>query len=519
MSSASTRLFVGGLSQQLPEEELNQQLSNFGTVKKLEIKEKKDLCTGEVLKRFAFATLDAPSSRIDQCIRSLHGKSLHGSELTLERAQESFIDRLNREREARAQGKTIDKTSYNGNNNQQNNQIDSYQFNFGGSDVADTRNSHYEEDYSRQRPPQGGTDDTSRFGGQKRGRAWEDEDKHKVPEELFPSSVWREDGEDRREGEKEGDRPHQGDDRRSEDDSRYRKASPPPPKWAKMAPRYDPKKKSSMTAAMTDTRQSEEIAEQLPKPAIVPTTVSADLTFTGSAQGFSLLSMLEQAEPVTIVAKDAAEGTYVTATPKDDDQQQRDVRPPVEDQVSVAEKKQPTPVKTYIKKFKFFVDLDDPEVEENLRWVYQEIPNAQLTKFNVDRPEIVKLYTDWHRKAFIEKRKYTSRAGSDTSGHKHSGATSAVFEGDGEAAVMAAANDGIGLKPVALSTDTLIGAVQTVEPTEEAIDDREGGARRGGGGWRGKNRGRGRRPPASGGGERRQHGKTYGREGRGRCPG
>lgn len=63
----STRLFVGGLSQQLPEEELNKQLSIFGTVTKLEIKEKKDLCTGEVIKRFAFATLDATRSRIDQC--------------------------------------------------------------------------------------------------------------------------------------------------------------------------------------------------------------------------------------------------------------------------------------------------------------------------------------------------------------------------------------------------------------------------------------------------------------------
>lgn len=62
-----TRLFVGGLSLELEESVLSEHFSNYGTITKLDIKDKKDLVTGEVIKRFAFATLDASSSSIDQC--------------------------------------------------------------------------------------------------------------------------------------------------------------------------------------------------------------------------------------------------------------------------------------------------------------------------------------------------------------------------------------------------------------------------------------------------------------------
>lgn len=64
---SGTRLFVGGLSPNLSDSVLRAELTQFGSVIKIDIKEKKDLVTGAVLKRFAFVTLDAPHSKIEQC--------------------------------------------------------------------------------------------------------------------------------------------------------------------------------------------------------------------------------------------------------------------------------------------------------------------------------------------------------------------------------------------------------------------------------------------------------------------
>ena len=61
------RLFVGGLTNDVSEDDLHQQLKKFGIVTTLDIKEKKDLVTDAVIKRFAFVNLDTSDAKINEC--------------------------------------------------------------------------------------------------------------------------------------------------------------------------------------------------------------------------------------------------------------------------------------------------------------------------------------------------------------------------------------------------------------------------------------------------------------------
>jgi hypothetical protein len=63
----ASRLFIGGVSADLDQAILEKKLSKYGTVVNIEIKEKKDVISGEVVKRFAFATLDGAHSDIEKC--------------------------------------------------------------------------------------------------------------------------------------------------------------------------------------------------------------------------------------------------------------------------------------------------------------------------------------------------------------------------------------------------------------------------------------------------------------------
>ncbi|XP_045587539.1 uncharacterized protein [Procambarus clarkii] len=92
-----TRLFVGGLSEKVDEDALGSRLSRFGTVSGIDLKERTD-ADGNVMLKFSYVNIDAPSSKIDECIRQLNGCSWLGSQLRVEPAKESFLDRLSRER-------------------------------------------------------------------------------------------------------------------------------------------------------------------------------------------------------------------------------------------------------------------------------------------------------------------------------------------------------------------------------------------------------------------------------------
>ncbi|KAK8386882.1 hypothetical protein O3P69_017951 [Scylla paramamosain] len=99
---ASTRLFIGGLSDKVDRQELGEKVARYAPVASIDFKEKTDP-EGKVLLRFAYVNVDAAPSQVEQCIQQLNGASWKGSHLRVERAKESFLDRLNRERAAKKQ--------------------------------------------------------------------------------------------------------------------------------------------------------------------------------------------------------------------------------------------------------------------------------------------------------------------------------------------------------------------------------------------------------------------------------
>ncbi|XP_045104258.1 probable RNA-binding protein CG14230 isoform X2 [Portunus trituberculatus] len=97
---ASTRLFIGGLSDRVDRQELGEKVARYAPVTSIDLKEKTDL-EGNVVQRFAYVNVDGAPSQVEQCIEQLNGVSWKGSYLRVEQAKESFLDRLNRERAAR----------------------------------------------------------------------------------------------------------------------------------------------------------------------------------------------------------------------------------------------------------------------------------------------------------------------------------------------------------------------------------------------------------------------------------
>lgn len=99
---ASTRLFIGGLSDGIDRQELGEKVGRYAPVTSIDLKEKTDP-EGNVLFKFAYVNVNATPSQVAQCIQQLHGSSWKGSRLRVEQAKESFLDRLKRERAARKQ--------------------------------------------------------------------------------------------------------------------------------------------------------------------------------------------------------------------------------------------------------------------------------------------------------------------------------------------------------------------------------------------------------------------------------
>lgn len=94
---SGVRLYIGGLGDSVDENVLKKHLATYGTVAQADVKEKKD-AEGVVMTRFAYVNIQAPNNQIEQCIKSLNGSLWKGSRLKVERARESFMERLQRER-------------------------------------------------------------------------------------------------------------------------------------------------------------------------------------------------------------------------------------------------------------------------------------------------------------------------------------------------------------------------------------------------------------------------------------
>lgn len=95
----STRLFISGLSTTTEEKLIRNAIEEYATIRLLEVKEKKDIVSGEVIKKFAFATLDGSPDLIESCVQSLNGSVLDGQEISVGRAKENIIDKIRREKQ------------------------------------------------------------------------------------------------------------------------------------------------------------------------------------------------------------------------------------------------------------------------------------------------------------------------------------------------------------------------------------------------------------------------------------
>lgn len=93
----STRLFVGNLPQNTEEKELYSAFSSFGKVTSVDLKCKPD--DAKESKKFAFVSLSADNGNVESCIKHFIHEEFKGSKLYVTRARESFLERLQRERE------------------------------------------------------------------------------------------------------------------------------------------------------------------------------------------------------------------------------------------------------------------------------------------------------------------------------------------------------------------------------------------------------------------------------------
>merc|ERR1712106_169210 len=92
--------FVGNLFPEVSQEDLEQRFSKFGTVSKIEIKNKKDI-DGAISQTFAFIDIGVTDSQLSQCISTLANKKWKGYLMSVQQARESFMERLARERKER----------------------------------------------------------------------------------------------------------------------------------------------------------------------------------------------------------------------------------------------------------------------------------------------------------------------------------------------------------------------------------------------------------------------------------
>ncbi|XP_028031223.1 nucleolar protein 8 [Bombyx mandarina] len=93
--SPGTRLFVSNIPENTSEDELRCAFYKFGKVNSLDLKCKSSL---EENKTFAFITLSASNYDIESCIKCFTSEEFKGSRLYVTRARESFLERLQRER-------------------------------------------------------------------------------------------------------------------------------------------------------------------------------------------------------------------------------------------------------------------------------------------------------------------------------------------------------------------------------------------------------------------------------------
>ncbi|KAG6456786.1 hypothetical protein O3G_MSEX009939 [Manduca sexta] len=95
--SSGTRLFVGNLPENTNENELRSAFSSYGEITGVDLKSKSG--STEEQKKFAFVTISSSNLNIESCIKHFSNEDFKGARLYVTRARESFLERLQRERQ------------------------------------------------------------------------------------------------------------------------------------------------------------------------------------------------------------------------------------------------------------------------------------------------------------------------------------------------------------------------------------------------------------------------------------
>ncbi|XP_022128470.2 probable RNA-binding protein CG14230 [Pieris rapae] len=98
------RMFVGNLPESSSEKDLGATFSSFGEIVNIDIKCKPDAESDK--KKFAFVTLRTSEYNIEACLKHFSNELFLGRQLYVTRARESFLERLQREREQAQQKET-----------------------------------------------------------------------------------------------------------------------------------------------------------------------------------------------------------------------------------------------------------------------------------------------------------------------------------------------------------------------------------------------------------------------------
>ncbi|XP_045522592.1 probable RNA-binding protein CG14230 [Pieris brassicae] len=98
------RMFIGNLPENSSEKDLSSTFSSFGEIVNIDIKYKPDAESDK--KKFAFVTLFTSEYKVKACLKHFANEFFLGRQLYVTRARESFLERLQREREQAQQKDT-----------------------------------------------------------------------------------------------------------------------------------------------------------------------------------------------------------------------------------------------------------------------------------------------------------------------------------------------------------------------------------------------------------------------------
>ncbi|XP_055384312.1 probable RNA-binding protein CG14230 [Condylostylus longicornis] len=99
MEKSSRRLFVGNITSETNEKDLQKSFGRYGQVESIEIKRKNNLVDPENPTYFAFVTILTDEFSLNKCLNRFSEKDLNGLFLNVSIAKESFLDKLKKERE------------------------------------------------------------------------------------------------------------------------------------------------------------------------------------------------------------------------------------------------------------------------------------------------------------------------------------------------------------------------------------------------------------------------------------